>query len=118
MKKFFKILGILAGIVILIIAGGIIYINTAFPDVNPPENIKVEVTPARLERGRYIANHVAVCLDCHSDKNEQIFAMPVIEGTEGKGGEVFGEDIGFPGKLVVKNITPAALENWSDGELI
>ena len=119
MKKFFKVIGfILGGVVVLIIAF-LIYFNSKYPQVERPSNEKVETTPARLERGKYLAHHVTVCLDCHSTRDWTKYAGPVIAGTLGKGGELYNkETAGIPGMLYAKNITPAALNNWTDGELI
>ena len=118
MKKFFKVLGILVGIVILLIIAGYIYFNAAFPKVDPPKDIKVEATPERIARGEYLANHVTVCIGCHSERDWTKFAGPIKPGTEGSGGEVFDEKIGFPGTVTTKNLTPANLGSWSDGEVI
>lgn len=118
MKKIFKILGILVGIVILLVIAGYVYLNTAFPKVDPPKDIKVEATPERVARGEYLAKHVTVCIDCHSERDFTKFAGPIKPGTEGSGGEVFDEKIGFPGRVTTKNLTPANLGSWSDGELI
>jgi len=118
MKKVFKILGILVGIVVLLVIAGYIYLNTAFPKVDPPKDIKVEATPERIARGEYLANHVAVCIDCHSERDWTKFAGPIKPGTTGSGGEVFDEKIGFPGSVTTKNLTPANLGSWSDGEII
>jgi mono/diheme cytochrome c family protein len=118
MKKFLKILGIVIGIIVLLIIGGYAYLNIAFPKTDPPLNVKVESTNARLERGKYLANHVTVCIDCHSERDWTKFAGPIKPGTEGSGGEVFDEKIGFPGKVTTKNLTPANLGSWSDGEII
>jgi mono/diheme cytochrome c family protein len=116
MKKFFKILGIL---VIVVIAAGVgfsIYMNKAFPKVDAPPNMKVEITPERVERGKYLANHVMVCIDCHSTRDWSKFSGPVVPGTEGKGGEEFDEDMGFPGTFYSRNITPEGIGQWTDGE--
>ncbi len=102
----------------LLIIAGYIYLNTAFPKVDPPANIKVEATPERIARGEYLANHITVCIDCHSERDWNKFAGPIKPGTEGSGGEVFDEKIGFPGTVTTKNLTPANLGTWSDGELI
>ncbi|MEO8233615.1 MAG: cytochrome C [Ignavibacteriota bacterium] len=118
MKKFFRIVGyFLAGIVLLIIAG-FIYFNSKYPDLSKPKDIKVEITPERLQRGKYLANHVAGCMDCHSLRDWTKLAGPPKSGTEGEGGEKFGKELGVPGTLYAKNITPAAIGNWTDGELI
>jgi len=118
MKKIFKIFGIAAGVLVVIILAGILYFNTAFPKVDPPANVKVEITPERISRGAYLTNHVTVCLDCHSKRDWTKFTGPVTPGTLGGGGDVFDENLGFPGKVMMKNITPASIGNWSDGELI
>jgi mono/diheme cytochrome c family protein len=39
-------------------------------------------------------------------------------GTEGQGGEHFGREIGLPGDVYARNITPAALGDWTDGEIL
>ena len=118
MKKIFKIFGIAAGVLVVIIIAGILYFNSTFPKVDPPANVKVEMTADRISRGSYLANHVTVCMDCHSKRDWTKFTGPIITGTLGGGGDVFDEKIGFPGKVMVKNITPASIGNWSDGELI
>ena len=46
-----------------------------------------------------------------------MYAGPIIEGSFGGGGEKFGKELGFPGTLYSKNITPYALHNWTDGEI-
>jgi len=118
MKKLFKILGIVVGVIVVLIIAGYIYFNASFPNVDPPENIKVEVTPERLVRGEYLANHVTVCIDCHSERDWTKYAGPIKPETLGSGGEVFDEKIGFPGTVVTKNLTPANLGSWTDGELL
>ncbi len=119
MKKFFKIAGyILGGVTILVIAF-LIYFNSKYPQFAKPSNEKVEITPARIERGKYLALHVTGCMDCHSTRDWTKYSGPSIPNTFGKGGELFDNaTAGVPGKLYAKNITPAALANWSDGELI
>lgn len=94
------------------------YVSFALPDVGEPENIKIELTPARIERGRYLANSVTVCMDCHSTRDWNKFGGPLVEGTLGKGGEEFNQKFGFPGKFYARNITPFALKSWSDGEIL
>jgi hypothetical protein len=118
MKLFLKILGILAGVIVIVVITGLIYFNSAYPNVDPPVKVKIESTMARIERGKYLANHVTVCMDCHSVRDWSRFSGPIKPGTEGAGGDVFDENVGFPGKIIVKNITPAALGTWSDGEIV
>lgn len=115
--KTFKIIGIIVGSIAIIAIAGIIYIKTALPDVGPPPEIDVDITPESVERGEYLANHVLACMDCHSTRDWSKFSGPLVEGTLGKGGEIFNHDFGFPGVFTSKNITPSGIEDWTDGEL-
>jgi hypothetical protein len=119
MKKIFKIIGYLIGGVIIMLIGFIIYFNSTFPKVDPPSQEKVSVTPARLERGKYLANHVTVCIDCHSTRDWTKLYGPITPGTIGKGGDLFDEEsAGVPGVIYAKNITPAGIGSYTDGELM
>ena len=71
----------------------------------------------KIERGKYLANTVTVCIDCHSTRDWTKFAGPVLNGTIGKGGERFDHAVGFPGTYYSKNITPAGIKRYTDGEL-
>jgi mono/diheme cytochrome c family protein len=72
-----------------------------------------------IERGEYIANRVAVCIDCHSKRDTSRFSMPVIAGTEGGGAAfAFGKAEAVPGEVTPPNITPYALKDWTDEEII
>jgi mono/diheme cytochrome c family protein len=118
MKKVFKIVGIVVAVLAIVIIGGLIYFNASYPKVDPPSDIRIETTVERLSRGEYVTNHVAICIDCHSERDWEKFAGPIKPGTKGSGGEVFDEKIGFPGKVVTKNLTPANLASWTDGEIL
>ncbi len=117
MKQLLKILKYLFFLALIVIAVLLIYVKTMLPSVGDPPNIKVSMTPENIERGKYLANHVTVCIDCHSTRDWSKFAGPPIIGTEGKGGEVFDQSLGFPGKYVANNITPHHLKDWTDGEI-
>jgi hypothetical protein len=116
--KFLKVLGIIIGIFVVLLAAAAIYLKGFLPDTGDPQDIKVEITPERVERGKYLANHVTLCIDCHSERDWTIFAGPMIPGIIGGGGERFPREFGFPGTFVSKNITPHHLGDWSDGELL
>lgn len=73
---------------------------------------------ASVERGKYLAWHVMGCIDCHSKRDFSKFSGPIVPGTEGMGGERFGPEVGLPGNIYARNITPAAIGDWSDDELI
>ncbi len=112
-----KTLLMLLGLVLLITVSGLSYLYIALPDAGPAPDITVEGTPQQVERGRYLAHHVASCIDCHSVRDWSRLAGPIRTGTEGKGGDVFDENMGFPGTFYAKNITPFNLKEWSDGEI-
>lgn len=74
-----------------------------------------------VDRGKYLAHHVAMCMDCHSQRDFNQFSGPVIAGTEGKGGEVFNEKLDVPGVIHARNITSDTVNGigkWTDEEII
>ncbi len=74
-----------------------------------------------LERGEYLALHVAACVDCHSKRDFTKFSGPVIPGTEGGGGFLFDEKLGLPGKIFGRNITPdneTGIGTWTDDDIL
>ena len=111
------VIWILALLAVVTIASFALFLFVALPDPGPLLDIRVEHTPERIQRGRYLANHVMVCMDCHSERDWNHFAGPVVPGTLGQGGERFGRDAGFPGEIYAPNITPAAVGHWSDAQL-
>jgi mono/diheme cytochrome c family protein len=73
---------------------------------------------ASIENGKYLAWHVTGCIDCHSKRDLSKFSAPVVPGTEGMGGERFGPEFGLPGNVFAKNITPSAIGDWTDAQII
>lgn len=117
MKLFLKILGALVALAAVVVAAGLLYFFTTYPDVPPPEAVTVPKTPERIARGKYLAEHVTGCVVCHADRDWTVFAAPVVAGTAGKGGQRFGFGL-EPFVLYAKNITPAGIGGWTDGEVI
>lgn len=73
---------------------------------------------ARVERGRYLANHVSICFYCHSDIDWKKPGFPPREDRMGAGSVPFS-DAALP-FLNVPNITPdpeTGLGAWSDAEI-
>lgn len=111
----------LSGLFIALTVGagaGTAWFLARYPSVASPPTVLIHVTAALIERGQYPANHVAVCMDCHSTRDWDAFSGPIVPGTEGAGGERFGKELGFPGTFYAANITPAGLSQWSDGEIL
>ena len=85
----------------------------------PKANNKEDSIKKVIERGEYLANHVTVCIDCHSIRDTGRFSMPVVPGTEGGGaGFPFTKTEFVPGLVMPPNITPAALKDWTDDDYI
>jgi mono/diheme cytochrome c family protein len=116
MKKILKLLVI---VVIVLVVAAFLFIGyiVKFKPNLPLEEVKIEYTAERIERGKYLANNVNQCIDCHSSRDWSKFSAPPFPGTEGKGGEPFDRSLGFPGNYYAPNLTPHHLKDWSDAEL-
>lgn len=112
-----KTLIIIASLIILIVVVALTYLKVGLPNVGAAPVINLKTTHADVNRGRYLAMHVAVCMDCHSTRDWSKYSGPMVPGTVGKGGEYFGPEMGFPGKFYSRNLTPASLGDWTSGEI-
>ncbi|MCS5490350.1 c-type cytochrome [Algoriphagus limi] len=117
MNKLFKVFSWVLGALIILLLIGFVYIQMAFPSVSPAEELTIDYTQERIERGAYLANHVTVCMDCHSARDFSLFSGPPTPGTLGRGGDRFDHSMGFPGVFYAKNITPTGISDYTDGEL-
>lgn len=117
MKRTGKIFIYIFLVLFILFGSALSYVKFGLPDVGAPPDLKVELTPVRIERGRYLANNVTLCVDCHSERDWVKFAGPIVPGTFGAGGEIFDESMGFPGVVYSPNITSFNLKAWTDGEL-
>ncbi|HSU50816.1 MAG TPA: hypothetical protein VLJ41_09505 [Segetibacter sp.] len=117
MRKIMRVVLIIVLIFVVVVTAVAVYVKKALPNVGDAPDIKVEVTPARVARGEYLANHVTICMDCHSQRDWSKYAGPIASGTFGAGGEPFTKEMGLPGNIYSKNITPYNLHNWSDGQI-
>lgn len=113
--RWLKRAGLVLAAVVVLLGLAIVYILAAFPREIPVEQVDVAATRERVARGRYLVDHVAFCLNCHSERDWKRVAGPVVAATMGRGAhnDIFG-DGGFPSA----NITPFALAGWSDGEIL
>ena len=120
MKTFLKALGGLVAVVLVLAIGAVAYLTVKKPAMNPPSTEKVERTPERIARGKYLVHHASDCLGCHSE-HVMTYGVPVKPGTEGGGGFTFTKDFGVPGSVTAPNITPdpeTGLGKWTDGEIM
>ncbi|MES2618423.1 MAG: c-type cytochrome [Bacteroidota bacterium] len=116
-SKLMKGIKIILIVVVLGITILLIYVKTALPNVGEPSDLKIKSTPEMVKRGEYLANHVMVCMDCHSTRDWSKFSGPISGDNLGCGGELFDQKFGFPGKYYSRNVTPFNLGKWTDGEI-
>lgn len=77
-----------------------------------------ERTPERLARGKYLAENVSGCMDCHTPHDWSSSASPLASGNLGAGEQMPLKDL--PGKIFAPNITPDAetgAGTWTDDQL-
>lgn len=109
--------------IFLIFAGTAVWLTSCNNSKNASENPTVDSdsTQKVIQRGEYLAQHVAGCMDCHSKRDYSKYTGPLVPGTDGGGGEIFDHRVGIPGVLYGRNITPdtaTGIGNWTDAELI
>lgn len=101
-----------------ITSAGCAFVDAAFPEEIPVPDVRVESDDALVARGKYLAENVTGCVACHSKRDFRYLSGPLVEGSELAGGDVFGPEHGFPGVIHAGNLTPTALGQWSDGEVL
>ncbi|MBL8913698.1 MAG: hypothetical protein JNM17_23555 [Archangium sp.] len=72
-----------------------------------------------IERGRYLAENVGVCMSCHTPRDFSFFSGLPLRERYGEGADV-GMVFGYwPPRVVMwaPNLTPTHLSEWSDAEL-
>ena len=72
-----------------------------------------------LEHGRYLVEAVAICFECHSERDYTHRGWPIPKGRVGGGRILWGE--GTASQLVAPNISPdrdTGLGSWSDEEIM
>lgn len=116
MRTVGKIILVLLLLIVVVAAAGLAYLFFALPNVPVAAEYKIEPTPERLARGKYLNDHVVGCTTCHTQRDWTKYSGPVKPELLGAGGEPFG--LGPAGRMYSKNITPAAIGSWSDGELL
>ncbi|MCX6350336.1 MAG: cytochrome c, partial [Bacteroidetes bacterium] len=109
MKKIFKVLLIIIGIVALLGGGFATFISIrGIPsfEVKAP-NIKVAITPEKIKRGKQLAT--VLCVRCHMGKSSGTLTGNYLDDAP----EQFG-------KIYSRNITQhkeKGIGDWTDGEL-
>ncbi|MEO7134698.1 MAG: cytochrome c, partial [Vicinamibacterales bacterium] len=112
-------LKIVVGLVVLLLivaACGYSYLLFAYPKVPPAPTVSFDSSPERLARGEYLAEHVVGCVTCHTQRDWTKYSGPAKRELLGAGNEPF--NLGPAGLLYSKNITPAGIGSWTDGEVL
>ena len=87
------------------------------PKARPLTDRRFESSPARLQRGEYLARSVAGCVACHSELDTSVDGLPIKAGTALGGRSWADEGLPF---LVASNISPdreTGAGGWSDDTL-
>lgn len=114
-----KIAGYTLLTLVCVAGAGFAYLYFRKPASRSASSIKVQMTPERIARGKYIYT-LADCDGCHSPHDNTKLYWPAVEDRRGSGQD-FPDEEGFPGRLVVPNITPDAetgIGRWTDGEKV
>lgn len=110
-------------VIVLIVLIGVVGVKVlgprAFlgPRSRPLTSRTFESTPARLQRGQYLANSIG-CLYCHSPHDWSKRDDPILPGMTGAGQQLPYTDL--PGKVFAPNLTPdkeTGAGNWTDDML-
>jgi mono/diheme cytochrome c family protein len=121
MKTVLKVLGVIVLAVAALAAIGVSYLTLRKPAQRPAPSVRIESTPERVARGKYLVRHAGICLDCHSERTAGAYGLPFNLKVEGARGWVWNEKVGFPGTLAAANLTPdpdTGLGRWTDGEIL
>lgn len=117
MKKVRKFILYFVSTILVLLVCALLFVRFALPNVEKAPYLDIEITESKIERGKYLAYHVMMCADCHSERDYSKFSAPPTPGTEFVGGDIFDQSMGFPGTFVSANITPYGIGDWTDGEL-
>ncbi|HYO47178.1 MAG TPA: cytochrome C [Gemmatimonadota bacterium] len=116
MRKALRVVLWIVTVLAVVVLGGLVYLSLAYPKKQDPPAVQIEPSPDLLARGDYLFHHVAICVDCHTPHRMDMAGAPIVPGLAGEGGEPF--PLGSAGILYAKNITPTALGEWTDGEVV
>ena len=116
-----RVLGAIAALVLLAIVGAAREVLSCSRRGRVlPRRMTAPASPEALERGKYLVNHVAACIGCHSPVQEDKPGDPPVEGRVGAGRDFgdWGPDVPF--HLRAPNLTPdkeTGIGAMTDGEI-
>ena len=110
----------IAAVVFAIVGGVGLWFYGLHPKTEDAPDVTADTSDAAIERGRYLANHVLGCAQCHSPIDGASPGERVIEAGRFSG-RAFAPDDLSPGEIVAPNLTSDAqngIGEWTDGELL
>lgn len=116
LRRVLRAAGWFAGILGVLVLGGLAYVEVAFPRKQDAPDLRVDPTPSLLARGAYLFDHVTGCAVCHTPHDQTTAGAHIDPARLGQGGVPF--PLGPAGTLYADNITPTALGTWTDGEIV
>jgi len=103
-------------LVFILVAVSAIFL--VFPRVSAAPELKVAGTADQIARGDYLFNHQFACTGCHTPElAPHRFSRVADTARIGAGRRMGGPEEGMPGEIFAPNLTPAALADWTDGEI-
>ncbi|HTY58507.1 MAG TPA: c-type cytochrome [Bacteroidota bacterium] len=118
MKRLLRILGILVGVLALLAAGFVVFVQATWDnrDNRPAPAMVARHDSAAIARGEYIYKYTWQCWGCHVEGGSDPSSPP-------SGGQLFDLTRIGPGfgKFYSRNITPdsaTGLGTWADGEIV
>jgi mono/diheme cytochrome c family protein len=122
MKKLGKVLGWSLLVLLVLASIGISFTIGWRPFIGPRTRTTTsrtfESTPERLARGKYLAEDVTGCMECHTPHDWSSLAPASARPNLGAGEAIPLK--GLPGTIIAPNITPdreTGAGNWSDDQL-
>src|SRR5579872_2902343 len=120
-RKLVRFAGYTCAFLLLLLAAAITFTVGWRPVLGPRKRAltdrRFEATPARLQRGQYLVEHVSLCYGCHTAFDAKDRDVPQFLVARGAG-QVMVDEKGF--RVVAPNITPdpeTGIGRWTDDEL-
>jgi mono/diheme cytochrome c family protein len=119
-KTFGRIASGLVALLALAVTAAAVKFYALSPRSRPPPAVTAPSTPEAIARGKYLVDHVAGCLACHSPIDETRPGDFTVAGRLGAGRD-FGHWEGAPFRVRAPNLTPdpeTGIGRFTDGELL
>jgi mono/diheme cytochrome c family protein len=120
-RKLLIVFAVLLGLLLLAIGGVLTQFYVLHPKVAAAKALTAPNDPATIERGRYLAEHVTVCVGCHSPVLVDVPGEPLVAAKRFAGRDWNMPDPYGAGVPRGPNLTSDPVHGigaWTDGELV